>query len=267
MKLGSLAYTIAYWPISVFYVLLALITLPMPGRKPTVWVVKQYSKAMVWALSLAGLKVDIRGREHLPAGPFIIAPKHTSWSDGFCILSQFDDVAFVAGNHLEKFPFMSKVFTKIGAIVVDNCGGDEARDTLASRTAQAHQEGRHILIYPEGHLSRAGHRRAYRTGVWHMSKRLGMPVVPVATNLGYYAPETDFLKKPGTAIMEFLPAIEVGLDKKDFMGKLEDAIENRSNELISLASGNPVQEAILMDPRKHEPRKRPLPRRSRKKGS
>jgi 1-acyl-sn-glycerol-3-phosphate acyltransferase len=45
-------------------------------------------------------------------------------------------------------------------------------------------------------------------------------------------PRYGILKKPGTAIIEFLDPIEPGLDKNAFMSRLEDVVETRSKELM-----------------------------------
>src|SRR5262249_38393930 len=102
---------------------------------------------MVWALeTIAGLALQGRGPRRLPEGAFILAPKHASYGDGFSIYGQFDDLAFVTGDHLERFPMVGAVLRKLGAIVVDSCGGPEARAALARSAAAAHAEGRKILI-------------------------------------------------------------------------------------------------------------------------
>jgi 1-acyl-sn-glycerol-3-phosphate acyltransferase len=154
----SFLFAVAYWFLSVLYSLMALILTLFPGRKPVKWIIQRYTRRMVQAMSLfAGIRLEVRGREHLPDGPVIFACKHQSWGDGFCIYSQFDDLAFVTGDHLEKYPMMSTLLAKLGAIVVNNCGGIEARKTLANRSADAAKEGRSILIYPEGHLNAPRH--------------------------------------------------------------------------------------------------------------
>lgn len=245
--LRSLAFWLAYWTLSVLYVLLAVVTMALPGRKATIWVVGRYVRSMVWALRwLAGIRLEVRGRENIPSAPFIIASKHHSWNDGFCMMSQFDDLAIVVGDHMATYPLIPQVFDKIGAIMVSNGGGQEARKTLAERAAKANADGRCILIYPEGFLVRPGQRRRYRSGVWHMAGNLGMPVVPVATNLGVFAPETDFLKRPGTAVIEFLPPMQPGSDKAAFMANLEAVVETRSNELIAEATGEPLKPSVLV---------------------
>ena len=243
----SFLFAIAYWFLSVFYSLMALILTLFPGRKPVKWIIQRYTRRMVQAMRLfAGIRLDIRGREHIPDVPVIFACKHHSWGDGFCIYSQFDDLAFVTGDHLEKYPMMSTLLSKLGAIVVNNCGGIEARKNLANRSADAAKDGRSILIYPEGHLNAPGTYRRYRSGVWHMANNFNMQVVPVATNLGLFWQETHYKKMPGTAVLEFMEPIAPGMAKDEFLKTLRDRIEQRSQELISEATGQPFQPSVLV---------------------
>lgn len=243
----SVLFAIAYYAISITHVLAAAVAALRPGRGAVRKVINRYGKRMVWAMRVfAGIKLEVRGRERLPAdGAFIIAPKHQSWGDGFCSFSQFDDVAFVTGDHLERFPLFKPILRKLGAIVVDNCGGPEARKAMSTAAAQAHAEGRKILIYPEGHLAPVGTRYRYRTGVFYMSRDFEMVVVPVATNLGCFWPQAKFWKTPGTAIIEFLEPIPTGLHRTEFLTRLEQVIEDKTAELVAEALGTPVTPSVL----------------------
>lgn len=239
-------FAVAYWSLSILYGLTALVVTLLPGRAAVSWVIRRYTRRMVQAMDLfAGIRLEVRGRGNIPERPVIYACKHHSWGDGFCIYSQVPDLAFVTGDQLEKFPMMTRLLTKLGAIVVNNCGGHEARKALASRSAEAAHDGRSILIYPEGHLNAPGTYRRYRSGVWHMMQNFDMPVVPVATNLGLFWQEEQYEKTPGTAVLEFLPAIQPGMDKESFLNLLRDTIELRSQALISEATGAPWTPSLL----------------------
>jgi 1-acyl-sn-glycerol-3-phosphate acyltransferase len=237
----SLAFAVAYWTLSISHGLTAAFAALIPGRNATAAVIRAYVRRMVQAMRLfAGIRIEVRGRERLPTGAFIIASKHQSWGDGFATYDQFDDLAFVTGDHLEKFPLLGTVLRKLGAIVVNNCGGREARESLKQRGADAHREGRRILIYPEGNLAKVGEKFRYRSGVWHMYRDFDMPVVPLASNLGLFWPQEEYRKRPGTATLEFLDPIPTGLGKEEFIVRLEEAVENRTAELIAEARGGPV---------------------------
>lgn len=240
----SVAFNIVYWLLSIGYTLAAVAAALLPGRGPTGWIIRRYVRRMVQAMRLlAGIRIQYRGEDRLPAGAYIVAAKHQSWGDGFSVYDRIDNLAFVTGDHLEKFPLLGTVLTKLGAIVVNNCGGQKAREALKHRAADAHREGRRILIYPEGNLARVGEKFRYRTGVWHMYRDFDMPVVPVATNLGLFWAQEAFRKTPGTATLEFLDPIPTGLDKAEFMTRLETAIEARTAELVAEATGQPVTPA------------------------
>ncbi len=243
----SLIFNIAYWFLSIGYGLTAAFAALAPGRNATAWVIRRYVKRMVQAMRiLAGIRIDVRGKERLPTGAFIIASKHQSWGDGFATYDQFDDLAFVTGDHLEKFPLLGTVLRKLGAIVVNNCGGREARDSLKQSGATAHAEGRKILIYPEGNLAKVGEKFRYRSGVWHMYRDFDMPVVPLASNLGLFWPQEAFRKNPGVATLEFLDVIPTGLGKEEFLARLEGVVEDRTAELIAEARGGPVVPNVLV---------------------
>ena len=243
----SLLFEIVYWILSVFYALTAVVASLLPGRGPATAVIRRYTRRMVGAMHwVAGIKVELKGRERMPQGAFIVAAKHQSWGDGFVMFANIDNLVFVTGDHLEKIPLLRGLLHKLGAIVVDSCGGPEARKALSQSAAAANAEGRRILIYPEGHLAKPGEHFRYRTGVFHMYRDFNLPVVPVATNLGLFWRQQDFHKTSGMATVEMLEPIPTGLDRDAFMARLEGAIEARTAELIAGARGEPVKASVLM---------------------
>src|SRR5205085_8440897 len=131
------------------YGLSAALSALLLGRRPIAFALRLYSQRMIWALrTFAGVKIDLRGQENLPDGAFIIAAKHHSWGDGFVMFGNVPNLSFVTGDHLEKIPLLRGILHKLGAIVVDSCGGPESRKALADAAAVAHSEGKRILIYP-----------------------------------------------------------------------------------------------------------------------
>lgn len=246
----NILFQIAYWVTSILFALTAAPLILIPSRKPLMLWILAYTRTMqFWMRWIAGVKVRVIGKERLPEGACIIAAKHQSWGDGIVMFSQFYDLAFVTGDHLEKFPLLGGILRKMGAIVVDNCGGAYARARLVDEELKkAQANDRRILIYPEGHLAPVGERYRYKKGVYHMYSAYGCPAVPVATNLGRHWPQQDWRLRPGEAVIEFLDPIPAGLEKEIFMARLEETIERRSLELIGLEA--PAELAPpLPDPR------------------
>ena len=247
----GLLFTGVYYVLSLVYVLASLPFLALPGRGPVTAIIRSYTRAVNHALRwITGIKKDVRGREHLPEGAFILAPKHASWGDGFMIYPEVKNLAFVTGDHLERFPLVGGILRKLG--VIDTCGGGERKAaSLVEGMARAREEGRRVLIYPEGHLAPVGFHFRYKPGVWHMQKAMEVPIVPVATNLNCFWNQEEMDKTPGTAVIEFLEPIPAGLPKEEAMKRLTEAVETRSAELIAEATGRPVTPTqLLPDPDK-----------------
>jgi 1-acyl-sn-glycerol-3-phosphate acyltransferase len=138
------------------------------------------------------------------------------------------------------------ILYRLQMIRVDACGGGKERNNLAQFAKRAYDSGRHIAIYPEGHLMQPGERERYRSGIYYLSRDLGLSVTPVANSLGLLWNRRDWRKRAGRAAIEFLPLIETGLDKQPFMRRLEEAVENASDHLIAEFSGRPYTPSRLV---------------------
>jgi 1-acyl-sn-glycerol-3-phosphate acyltransferase len=97
---------------------------------------------------------------------------------------------------------------------------------------RAKEQGRPIVIFPEGTRTPPGEKRTYQPGVVALYRDLDLPVVPVAVDTGLYWPRRSFRRTPGTMRIEFLPPIPPGLSRKEFTAELERRIETRCSELL-----------------------------------
>lgn len=230
----TLIFNIFFYSTTVIYVLSCLVCSLIPGRKALMASLRRYTKVMVWGMRrIGGMNIIVTGKDNIPAdGPVIIAPKHQSYGDGFVVFSQFEDLSFVTGDHLEKFWGLKRILTKMNAVVIDNCGGSDSRAKMEKQSQVVRREGRRLLIFPEGHLSKIGTHHKYRKGVWHLQQDFNCPVIPVANTLGQRWNQNDWKKYTGDAHIEFLEPIPPGLEKDEFMDLLQDRIETRSIELL-----------------------------------
>lgn len=244
----GILFTAVYYLLSAVYVLVSLPFLLLPGHTPVRAIIRNYTRAMNLNLRfVAGIRKEVRGRENLPDGAYILAGKHQSWGDGFLVYPEVRNLAFVTGDHLEKFPLVGGILRKLGAIVIDTCGGgDRKAESLRNGMDRARRDGRHILIYPEGHLAPIDHHFRYKPGVWHMARAMQAPVIPIATNIGLFWPQQDMKKTSGKAIIEFLEPIPHDLPKEEFLSRLTEATEQRTAELVAEGRGTPVKRAVLI---------------------
>ena len=234
----SLIFNIYYYLFSTVTVFAGLPLVLLPTRQPLVWLVHYWAKGIVWGMrALAGIRLEVRGLDHLPASdqPSLIAPKHQSWCDGIVLMSLVPDAAAVATAEIGKYPVLRHLLPKLGVILVEKCGGGDQINKLNMSARQAREESRPILIYPEGRLVPVGEAGPYKAGVFHMYADLDVPVTPVATNVGLRWPGRAWIKRPGAAVVEFLPPIKPGHDRDTFMQKLERQIETATSRLVEEA--------------------------------
>lgn len=230
----SLLFNIFFYSVTLIYALVCVLLSILPGRMIMMGSLRRYARLMVWGMRvIAGIDVKVSGHEHVPkTGAVILAAKHQSYGDGFVIFSQFFDLSFVTGDHLEKFWLIKVILAKMNAVVIDSCGGVDSRKKMADTSKVVREQGRRILIFPEGHLSEVGTQHRYRKGIWHLYNDFGCPVVPVANSIGQRWNQMDWKKYPGTAYIEFMEPIAPGLEKDEFMERLEHTIESRSIALL-----------------------------------
>lgn len=194
-------------------------------------------KAWAWVMlngaqPLAGLTWDVKGLENLPHEPCIFACKHQSaWDTGVFYLAAHDP-AYILKQQLLSIPLFGWYIARGGAIAIDRKAGASALKKMISGTKDRIARGQNVVIFPEGTRAHPGTPGTYHPGIAALYKATGAPVVPVALNSGLFWPRRSFLKRPGCITIEFLPAIEKGLDRKAFMAELQSRVEGATNQLI-----------------------------------
>ena len=202
-------------------------------RKATRFWVRGGFLAMKYGL---GITHEIRGLENIPDGPIMIASKHQSMWDTQIYNLIFYDCIFVLKRSLLAVPLVGWFMWRAGMIAVDRKAGAAAMRKLLRDARTSVENGHTIVIFPEGTRMPPGERGCYQPGVAALYKELGLPVVPVALNSGTYWPRRAFKKRPGCIVLEFLPAIEPGLDRHDFMKELEEQVETATASLEQRAN-------------------------------
>jgi 1-acyl-sn-glycerol-3-phosphate acyltransferase len=237
----SLLFNAAFYIVTVAHLVLPLPVYFILPQAFAMGVVRSWARAGIWLLRvLAGTRLEIRGRENIPAGGTIVAAKHQSMFETFALVPPFLNPTFVIKSQLKWVPVFGQYTVKAGMIHVDRTAGISALRKLAARSRTEIAKGRDIIIFPEGTRRPPGAPPDYHPGVAHLYKALGVPVVPVALNSGLFWPRRKFLRYPGTIVIEFLPAIPPGLDPRRFMEKLKSDIETASDRLmIEAANARP----------------------------
>ncbi len=167
----------------------------------------------------------------LPSGPVLVASKHQSTLETFVLRLLLPNSAVILKQELLRIPIFGWYLGKSGVVAIDRSAGIKALKDMVKGAEAAVAQGRPILIFPEGTRSTVGQAGEYHSGVAMLYQSLGVDCVPVALNSGLFWGRGSFGKRPGTATIQFLPAISPGLNRKDFMARLQADIETASNQL------------------------------------
>jgi 1-acyl-sn-glycerol-3-phosphate acyltransferase len=186
----------------------------------------------LWLLKhVAGIDYRVTGTENLPSTSAIYASKHQSAWETLFLSRYLNFPAFVLKKELLSIPLFGWFLKKAGMIAVDRKGGASALRSMARQATETLESGRSILIFPEGTRVAPGQTKPYQPGVAALYTQQKVPVVPVALNSGLFWGRRAFIKKPGTIVVQILPPIPPGLDRKAFMRDLESRIEPASTAL------------------------------------
>jgi 1-acyl-sn-glycerol-3-phosphate acyltransferase len=120
---------------------------------------------------------------------------------------------------------------KSGHILVDRTGGTKSMRAMIRKTKEFIENNRSIVIFPEGTRIPSGEIGKFHPGVAAIYSQLDITVVPVAVNSGMFWPRREFIKNPGKIIIEFLPQIKPGIDRKSFMLELQSQIKIATEQL------------------------------------
>ncbi len=177
-------------------------------------------------LFIVGITQTISGSRQLDQ-QVIYAVKHQSAWETVILSWILASPAFVLKQELLRLPIIGWFFIKTGCIPVDRSAGMKALRDMRLAALQLANDGRSMLIFPQGTRVSPGDDKPYEIGVFALYEATGLPVVPVALNSGHVWPRNSWLKYPGHVSIEFLDPIQPGLDRKNFMVKIKESIESR----------------------------------------
>lgn len=141
-----------------------------------------------WALSrftalalarLTGTPLTVSGLAHLPAGPCVLVANHASYLDAYVLIAAIPrPFHYVAKRELLDNHWLAKPLQRLGTLFVERF--DTQRSALEGlRVAQAAQEGKSLVFFPEGTFTRIPGLRGFRLGAFVAAAQAGVPIIPV----------------------------------------------------------------------------------------
>jgi 1-acyl-sn-glycerol-3-phosphate acyltransferase len=195
---------------------------------------KTYCQWVIFTLRiLCGLRCEVRGTP--PTTEALIAAKHQSFLDILLIFNAVPAGKFIMKRELMFAPIIGQYGLRIGCVPVNRGKRGAAIAKMKADVAKGAAEPGQLIIYSQGTRVAPGVKRPYKVGTGLLYEQLAQPCYPVATNVGVFWPKRGILRKPGLAVVEFLPPIAPGQPVADFMSRLETEVETASDRLMAEA--------------------------------
>lgn len=231
----SILFNLAFYLNTALFVILGSPLLFAPRSWAMAGLAAHARTSLLLQRLIVGNVIEVRGRDKLPEGPILVAAKHQSAWDTFALIPLFDDPAMVMKAELRHIPFYGWFSRKFEMIFVERSTGPSALRKMVRDANDKAEQGRQIILFPEGTRKAPGAEPDYKPGILLLYDGLDVPCVPLALNSGLFWPRRQFMRYPGKIIVEFLDPIEPGLPRAEFKERLISSIEGATASLVAEA--------------------------------
>lgn len=193
----------------------------------------QHACARTWSwliLKTSRIRVRVEGLEHVnPHQPAIYCANHPSAMDIPILFVHLPvQFRFLAKRPLFHIPFLGWHLRRSGHIPVDRAHPREALRSF-DQAAKKIQEGRSVVLFPEGTRSRDGKLLPFKGGSFYLAIRAGVPIIPITLNgtRAVLKPDTYHVRPGQTEMIIHAPIPTAGLTLEDV-----DALSERVRKQI-----------------------------------
>ncbi len=186
-------------------------------------------KGVAFITRVAGMRVQVEGRENIPAGVCMFAANHTSNADAAAIVRAIPRrLAIFGRKSLFDIPIVGLAFRLAKFVPVDR-GNRDAALASVKQAVEYMKTGSSFLVYPEGTRSADGRLSRFKKGSFVMAIEAGVPVVPV-TCAGAHRimKKKSLIIHPGKVTVRFGKPIDASaytIEQRDDLAKVvHDAI-------------------------------------------
>ena len=219
--LRSLLYAAIFYPATLFLCLVGVVA-TLFGRKATLAVVLGWVN-FHHQLAEHVLGIEVRVEGTIPRGSSLIAVKHQSMFETLEIVRLTNLPVIVLKKELADLPLFGFMTKRYGHIAVERSAGTKALRALVEEGRQAAENGRSVLIYPEGTRVRPGATPPLRSGFAALYRALGFPVIPVAVDSGQLWGR-GFVHESGVITFKVGETIPPGLARREIEARVHAAI-------------------------------------------
>jgi 1-acyl-sn-glycerol-3-phosphate acyltransferase len=168
---------------------------------------------IITGLRAAGVKVEIIGLGHVPAGrSCIFMCNHVSNLDPPVVLPLLPGRSSVLlKKELMSIPVLGLAMRMAKFVPVERGSRRDAAQASVAAAGDALRSGLHILVFPEGTRSRDGRLSGFKKGPFFLAQQTQATIIPIAVSgtQELMRKGSNFIA-PGLARIEVLPPIEPG---------------------------------------------------------
>ena len=180
---------------------------------------------------VSNIKVECRGE--IPTNNVLICSKHMPFLDVLMLAHFLPKFSFVMKKEIVFTPIIGIYALRIGCVPVKRGTKSKALNKMVSDYDQfSDSDNQQIVIYPQGTRVLPNQKKDYKIGAGVLYEKFNLPCHLVGTNSGIFWPKGSWIRKPGTAVIDFFEVIQPGMPLNDFMQKIEKDIEKCSNHLM-----------------------------------
>jgi len=161
-------------------------------------------------LSAGGIRVEVVGRERVPAGRSVIfLCNHVSNLDPPVVLPVLPGrCSVLLKKELMRIPILGRAMRMAQFVPVERGSRRESAQASVVAAAEALNAGLNMLVFPEGTRSRDGRLSTFKKGPFFLAQQTGALMIPVAiSGTERMMRKGSFLVKPGVARVEMLEPI------------------------------------------------------------
>ena len=218
--------------------LLLFFSLFVSDQKVWWWFGAPWLRGVVEAARLiAGVKYKVYGEENLPTADdmrrIILCPKHQSTWETFYFPSMTSHpLAYVFKKELLRIPIFGWCMGVLNMIHIDRSARAEAWNKVAEQGRVLMDQGKWIIMFPEGTRIERGSKGVYKTGATRLAVATSAYVVPIAVTSGRCWPRRSFSFKPGLIEVSIgQPISAEGRKPDELMEEVERWIEAEMHRL------------------------------------
>ena len=197
------------------------------------FIITRWSHFFVWwAKAILGLKYRVHG--HIPPKKpsMVVVSNHQSAWETVFMQTLLPTQSWILKKELLYIPFFGWGLALLKPVAIKRQKKGAYHQVINRGTVRLN-EGRWVVIFPEGTRVQPDHYRRFAKGGASLAIEAQHPILPIAHNAGRFWPRGWWIKKPGTIQVSIGPVIKpkAGESAQELMNRVEHWIRNEMEKL------------------------------------